>query len=71
MGYYDAHCRNLGLSCDVVTLRIIQSKPIYGFYDKLQGNYISPSSLAEEDFITVRKDTLFAYNLVVVIDDHD
>ncbi|CAA2931353.1 Glutamyl-Q tRNA(Asp) synthetase [Arsenophonus endosymbiont of Bemisia tabaci Q2] len=27
--------------------------------------------MAEEDFIIVRKDNLFAYNLVVVIDDHD
>ncbi|MFV9998137.1 MAG: tRNA glutamyl-Q(34) synthetase GluQRS [Arsenophonus endosymbiont of Dermacentor nuttalli] len=70
-GYYDAHCRNLGLSCDAAALRIIHSKPVYGFYDKLQGNYIAPSSLAKEDFIIVRKDNLFAYNLVVVIDDHN
>lgn len=41
------------------------------FYDQLQGDYVAPRSLAEEDFIIVRKDNLFAYNLVVVIDDHD
>lgn len=70
-GYYDAHCRNLGLSSTAAALRIIQSKPVYGFYDQLQGDYVAPRSLAEEDFIIVRKDNLFAYNLVVVIDDHD
>lgn len=70
-GYYDAHCRNLGLSCSAAALRIIQSKLVYSFYDQLQGDYVAACSLAEEDFIIVRKDNLFAYNLVVVIDDHD
>ncbi len=54
-GYYDAHCRNLGLSCSAAALRIIQSKPVYGFYDQLQGDYVAPCSLAKEDFIYCSK----------------
>ncbi|WP_074019167.1 tRNA glutamyl-Q(34) synthetase GluQRS [Xenorhabdus thuongxuanensis] len=69
-GFYDGHCQHLHLSAHNAAIRLKQHHPIYGFYDKLQGHITVPTKMAEEDFIIYRKDGLFAYNLVVVIDDN-
>ncbi|MBD2801964.1 tRNA glutamyl-Q(34) synthetase GluQRS [Xenorhabdus sp. M] len=69
-GFYDGHCRHLHLPEGNAAIRLKQLHPVYGFYDKLQGNIAVPGKMAEEDFIIHRKDSLFAYNLVVVIDDN-
>ncbi|BET97994.1 tRNA glutamyl-Q(34) synthetase GluQRS [Xenorhabdus taiwanensis] len=69
-GFYDGHCRHLPLPAHNAAIRLKQHHPIYGFYDKLQGHITVPTKMAEEDFIIYRKDSLFAYNLVVVIDDN-
>ncbi|SFN47143.1 tRNA glutamyl-Q(34) synthetase GluQRS [Xenorhabdus japonica] len=69
-GFYNGHCRHLHLPDHNAAVRIKQHHPVYGFYDKLQGHITVSTEMAEEDFIIYRKDGLFAYNLVVVIDDN-
>ena len=69
-GVYDGHCRDLGLGAENAALRLRQTRPVLGFYDRLRGDIITDESLAREDFIIHRRDGLFAYNLAVVVDDH-
>ncbi|CDG18805.1 tRNA glutamyl-Q(34) synthetase GluQRS [Xenorhabdus doucetiae] len=69
-GFYDGHCRHLHLPAHNAAIRLKQHHPVYGFDDKLQGHITVSTEMAEEDFIIYRKDGLFAYNLVVVIDDN-
>lgn len=70
-GVYDGHCRNLQRGPNGAAIRLRQSNPVYTFYDRLQGELHADPALAQEDFIIHRRDGLFAYNLAVVIDDHD
>ncbi|MDX7986669.1 tRNA glutamyl-Q(34) synthetase GluQRS [Xenorhabdus sp. 12] len=69
-GFYDGYCRELHLCADNAAIRLKQHHPVYGFRDKLQGNITVSTEMAKEDFIIHRKDGLFAYNLVVVVDDN-
>lgn len=71
---YDNHCRNRYLSPTInhpMAIRIKQHHPVYDFIDKIRGYQKISNKEAEEDFIIHRKDGLFAYNLAVIIDDHD
>ncbi len=68
-GFYDRNCRELNLPVNHASIRLKQNNPVYGFKDKLQGYLNADPVMAEEDFIIHRRDGLFAYNLVVVIDD--
>ena len=70
-GIYNGHCRNLALSGDHLALRLIQQYPTYSYVDRLQGCIKVPAAQAQEDYIIKRRDGLFAYQLVVVIDDID
>ncbi len=70
-GYYDGHCRDRHLPATQAALRLRQHTPVYSFYDQLRGELQADRQLAEEDFIIHRRDGLFAYNLAVVVDDHD
>ena len=70
-GFYDGHCRSLGLPAEQSSVRLRMSDPVYGFDDQRLGHIQVPQALAEEDFILKRRDGLFAYNLAVVIDDAD
>lgn len=69
-GLYNGRCRWLNLPATNAALRISQCHPIYDFNDRIRGTVHTEPAIAEEDFIIHRKDGLFAYNLVVVIDDH-
>ncbi len=69
-GVYDGHCRDLGLGVENAALRLRQTRPVLGFYDRLRGEIATDEGLAREDFIIHRRDGLFAYNLAVVVDDH-
>ena len=69
-GVYDGHCRALGLGAENAALRLRQTRPVLGFYDRLRGEIATDEGLAREDFIIHRRDGLFAYNLAVVVDDH-
>ncbi|MDE3272183.1 tRNA glutamyl-Q(34) synthetase GluQRS [Pseudoalteromonas sp. G4] len=68
-GFYTGHCRDLGLDFEQQALRLKQSLPTYQFNDLFKGNIIVESKFAEEDYIIKRRDGLFAYQLVVVLDD--
>ncbi|MFM5820874.1 tRNA glutamyl-Q(34) synthetase GluQRS [Aeromonas sanarellii] len=70
-GFYNGHCRNLGLAPAGCAARLRQHHPVYRFEDALQGEIRVPAALAEEDFIVRRRDGLYAYNLAVVVDDMD
>ncbi|ELW9442351.1 tRNA glutamyl-Q(34) synthetase GluQRS [Pluralibacter gergoviae] len=69
-GVYDGHCRDQGLGAENAALRLRQTRPVLGFYDRLRGEIATDEGLAREDFIIHRRDGLFAYNLAVVVDDH-
>ena len=56
---------------DQLAIRIKQNHPVLTFTDKIRGEQTAQLADALEDFIIHRKDGLFAYNLVVVLDDHE
>ncbi|MEI6898073.1 MAG: tRNA glutamyl-Q(34) synthetase GluQRS [Psychromonas sp.] len=71
-GLYLGNCRDKKHRYHQNALRINVTrliKPITCFYDQLQGHIMLDKQQANEDFIIKRKDTLYAYNLAVVIDD--
>ena len=70
-GVYDGHCRELNHRPDNAALRLKSTQPACHFQDSLRGEVRPNSALAREDFIIHRRDGLFAYNLAVVVDDHD
>ncbi|QYN47699.1 tRNA glutamyl-Q(34) synthetase GluQRS [Gilliamella sp. ESL0405] len=72
-GIYDNYCRQRYLTIgqgQPLAIRLAQHHPIFQFEDKIQGLQTVEPAKAKEDFIIHRKDGLFAYNLVVVLDDH-
>ncbi|WP_105188353.1 tRNA glutamyl-Q(34) synthetase GluQRS [Pseudoalteromonas sp. T1lg48] len=70
-GVYKGHCRNLQLRGEHLALRLKQQQPVYHYLDALQGRVDIAALEAEEDYIIKRRDGLFAYQLVVVVDDMD
>lgn len=68
-GFYDGYCRDRHLPSKGAAIRLRQTQPVYSFYDKLLGELHAEPALAKEDFIIRRRDSLFAYNLAVVVDD--
>lgn len=70
-GLYPGSCRTLGHDAHQAAVRLIVQKPHDQFHDELLGEIKADAKLAAEDFILKRRDGLFAYNLAVVIDDHD
>lgn len=68
-GFYTGHCRALNLAFEQQALRLKQSNPFYQFNDLFKGTITVESKFAEEDYIIKRRDGLFAYQLVVVLDD--
>jgi len=70
-GLYDGRCRNANLSSENRPIRLRQEDVSTKFEDVLFGTQVAESHFAAEDFIIKRRDGLFAYQLVVVIDDID
>ncbi|MEO2280428.1 tRNA glutamyl-Q(34) synthetase GluQRS [Pseudoalteromonas pernae] len=70
-GVYNGHCRDLGLQGQDLALRLRQQHPVFSYQDRLQGHIDIDPIEAQEDYIIKRRDGLFAYQLVVVIDDID
>lgn len=71
---YDNHCRNRDLKPSPnhpMSIKIMQMQPVNHFIDNIRGHQTVTNTEAIEDFVIYRKDCLFAYNLAVVIDDHD
>ncbi|MDZ7870247.1 MAG: tRNA glutamyl-Q(34) synthetase GluQRS [Rheinheimera sp.] len=71
-GIYDGHCQTLQLSSGQdgpLAWRLHAVDVANEFTDIFAGNQRIPTTLAAEDYIIKRRDGLFAYQWVVVIDD--
>ena len=68
-GIYQGHCRDLQLEKNNSAIRVINPYGIAQYHDLIQGNVQCNQALVKEDFIILRKDGLFAYQLAVVADD--
>lgn len=71
-GIYDGKCRDRKLPFNAgLATRVMTNKNLVEFVDAVQGSY---SQILEQDlgdFTLLRKDSLFAYQLAVVVDDAD
>ena len=70
-GIYNSRCAPLNLSTEPLAWRLKSHTVECQFTDLLFGQQQIPSELAQEDYIIKRRDGLFAYQLVVVVDDID
>ena len=68
-GLYDGHCQSLGLTQEPLAWRLISGDVASRFTDLVYGDVSIPQHLAQEHYTIKRRDGLFAYQLVVVIDD--
>jgi glutamyl-Q tRNA(Asp) synthetase len=68
-GIYQRNCHKLNLPPGQKAIRLINTAGISHFDDLIQGQVQCNKRLAQEDFIIMRKDGLFAYQLAVVVDD--
>ncbi len=68
---YDGFCRDQHLTGDSLAWRLKAPATATSFTDLLAGEVQVPAALAAEDYILKRRDGLFAYQLVVVVDDLD
>ncbi len=68
-GFYHNTCRELNLPLDHNAIRLKQAHPVYQFVDGIRGQINVSANFAKEDYIVKRRDQLFAYQLVVVLDD--
>lgn len=67
---YDGHCRKrTAPPDDEFAIRILTEERLIGFEDLVQGNYQQNIESEVGDFVILRKDKLFAYQLAVVVDD--
>ena len=67
---YDGSCRDKNISlAEEFAVRVKTSNNSIGFDDKIQGYHQQRLEREVGDFIILRKDKLFAYQLAVVIDD--
>lgn len=70
-GLYDGHCRTQPPEPGPVALRLHNTSAVSCFEDGLLGAIQTDRPFAAEDFILKRRDGLYAYQLAVVVDDHD
>ncbi|MBB1385378.1 tRNA glutamyl-Q(34) synthetase GluQRS [Pseudoalteromonas sp. SG45-5] len=68
-GIYQGHCKSLNNTIDSSALRLTQCHAMTQFNDLIQGDITVNTALAHEDYLIKRSDGLFAYQLVVVVDD--
>ncbi|WP_298444046.1 tRNA glutamyl-Q(34) synthetase GluQRS [uncultured Ferrimonas sp.] len=68
-GLYDGHC--LPRQLEQGAIRMVNHPAIAHFDDQLLGPIHTSTEFAAEDFILKRRDGLYAYQLAVVVDDHD
>ena len=68
-GIYQGCCRHLVHPHDNTAIRVINNHAVTFYTDLVQGIVYCNPKLAQEDFILVRKEGLFAYQLAVVVDD--
>jgi len=70
-GLYPGTCRHLQIAPGPCAIRLHPEGIACQFEDRLHGQLSVPPERVEEDFILRRRDGLFSYNLVVVVDDID
>ncbi|MDX5407479.1 MAG: tRNA glutamyl-Q(34) synthetase GluQRS [Chromatiaceae bacterium] len=70
-GLYNGHCATLGLTQPPLAWRLRSRGVSSHFTDLVFGQQQIDTALANEDYIIKRRDGLFAYQLVVVVDDID
>ena len=68
---YPGTCRNKVLSSADVALRITVPNTLISFNDKIRGETTANLQREVGDFIVVRRDKLFSYNLATACDDGD
>jgi len=68
-GIYQGHCRTLELPKEHSAIRVNNPYQYAQYQDIFQGQVCCDEKLAGEDFIILRRDGLFAYQLAVVLDD--
>lgn len=68
-GIYQGQCSAKALDLNQHAIRIKQQYPTDHYHDLIQGTVAVDNALAHEDYIIKRSDGLFAYQLVVVLDD--
>jgi glutamyl-Q tRNA(Asp) synthetase len=71
-GQYNGHCRDKGytVSTEGTAIRLKLDTSLEGFNDVIMGNVAVPlQTNRAEDVVLKRRDGLFSYNLVVVLDD--
>ncbi|MBU0913590.1 MAG: tRNA glutamyl-Q(34) synthetase GluQRS, partial [Gammaproteobacteria bacterium] len=68
---YDGFCRDKQLTEGSLAWRLKAPATATVFSDQFAGEVYIPVALAAEDYILKRRDGLFAYQLVVVVDDLD
>ncbi|MCW8109244.1 tRNA glutamyl-Q(34) synthetase GluQRS [Alteromonas ponticola] len=68
-GIYQGTCRHLHLPAAGNAVRLYVDEPVTLFNDRIQGEVIVTDAHALEDTVLKRRDGLFSYNLVVVLDD--
>lgn len=68
-GTYNAQCHSLALPKTKNATRLKNTIAIKEYNDLIQGRIACETQFSAEDFILVRKDGLFAYQLAVVVDD--
>jgi len=69
-GIYPGTCQQLGLSAEPLAWRLC-SPAATGFSDLVFGPQQIDAALAAEHYVVKRRDGLFSYQLVVVVDDWD
>ena len=68
-GIYDGHCRGARNPGPQAAIRMQVDNEVYSFEDRIQGQYSQQLESDVGDFVILRKDRLFAYQLAVVVDD--
>lgn len=70
-GIYNSHCAGLNLQQGTLAWRLKSPPTATCFTDLVFGEQHISQEMAAEDYILRRRDGLFAYQLVVVVDDMD
>jgi glutamyl-Q tRNA(Asp) synthetase len=68
-GVYPGFCRDAGHSWENAAIRIRVPELSYSFEDRVQGAFTMHLGRESGDFVILRRDGLYAYQLAVVIDD--
>jgi glutamyl-Q tRNA(Asp) synthetase len=68
-GHYDNHCQHRALVAEPLAWRLIPGAVHHSFEDLVFGKVDIPEAICREHYSIKRRDGLFAYQLVVVVDD--